>query len=124
MAEVSPANVTVEEEEEVVYSSPKREKSPPARQSCMCARNLCVCVGNVYVHILLAQSPRPDDGSDTDSDPEAQSVRTPLLEPPPSVVPAQTRNLRTYDKMFTKEQLQPEEEIPLGGTADTIVQHP
>ena len=76
------------------------------------------------MYLILAHSPKPDDGSDSDSDPEAQSVRTPLLELPPSAPPTQTRSLKTYDNMFTKEQLQPEEEIPLGGTADTIVQQP
>lgn len=65
-----------------------------------------------------------DELSDTSSEPEEQSVRTPLLEgEAPTTLPVNTQpSIKRYDEMFS-EQIR-EDEIPLGATADTILNQP
>lgn len=67
------------------------------------------------------------DSSSDDSCPEEQSVRTPLLdgEAPPIILPATNTqpSIRRYDDMFT-DRVGGEDEIPLGGTADTLNNKP
>ena len=69
---------------------------------------------------------RKDSSSSSDSScPEALSVRTPLLDEQigavsPPIIPRPS-SLKRYDDIFRGGS---EEEIPLGGTADTLVSHP
>ena len=69
---------------------------------------------------------RKDSDSSSDSScPEEQSVRTPLLdgEVPTVTLPVTTQpTIGSYDHMFTDGVA--EDEIPLGGTADTINHQP
>ena len=68
---------------------------------------------------------RDSDSSSDDSSPEEQSVRTPLLdgETPPIVLPVNTQpSIKRYDDMFNERE--GEDEIPLGGTADSINNQP
>lgn len=71
---------------------------------------------------------RKDSGSSSsdDSSPEEQSVRTPLLDdgtPPPVVLPMNTQpSIKRYDEMFNDKT--GEDEIPLGGTADSFNNQP
>jgi len=68
---------------------------------------------------------RRDSSSSSDSScPEALSVRTPLLDEQlgavsPPIIPRPT-SLKRYDEIFRGS----EEEIPLGGTADTLISQP
>ena len=69
---------------------------------------------------------RRDSSSSSDSScPEALSVRTPLLDEQigavsPPIIPRPS-SLKRYDDIFRGGS---EEEIPLGGTADTLVSQP
>ncbi len=68
---------------------------------------------------------RRDSGSLSDeSCPEEQSVRTPLLEGEvTTTLPVMNQpSIKHYDDMFAEKQ--GEEEIPLGGTADSLVNQP
>lgn len=68
---------------------------------------------------------RKDSGSSSDeSCPEEQSVRTPLLEgEPATTLPVMNRpSIKHYDDMFAEKT--EEEEIPLGGTADSLANQP
>ena len=68
---------------------------------------------------------RKDSGSSSDeSCPEEQSVRTPLLEgEPATTLPVMNQpSIKHYDDMFAEKN--GEEEIPLGGTADSLVNQP
>ena len=66
---------------------------------------------------------RQDSDSSSDSCPEEQSVRTPLLDgEAPTNLPMNTRpSIKHYDAMFAEKGS--EDEIPLGGTADSL-SHP
>lgn len=70
------------------------------------------------------QERRDSDSSSDDSCPEEQSVRTPLLDgEAPATLPVNTQpSIRHYDAMFAEKK--GEDEIPLGGTADTLYNHP
>lgn len=71
---------------------------------------------------------RRDSDSSSDSEPEEQSVRTPLLEggeggEAPATLPIMTQpSIKRYDDMFSERT--GEDEIPLGGTADSLVNQP
>ena len=65
--------------------------------------------------------------SESDSCPEEQSVRTPLLEtqPAPAVTTLPTNSvpsIKKYDEMFAPQTV--EEEIPLGGSAENLRNQP
>ena len=64
------------------------------------------------------------ESSSDDSCPEEQSVRTPLLDgEAPSNLPVNVQpSIKHYDTMFTGKE--GEDEIPLGGTADSLSHHP
>ena len=67
---------------------------------------------------------RADSGTSSSSD-EEESVHTPLLEAETSnkVLPVMSRpGIKRYDDMFSEQP--PEEEIPLGGTADNLTSQP
>jgi len=73
----------------------------------------------------ISQERRDSVSSSDSSCPEEQSVRTPLLEEQlgtvkPPIIPRPS-TLHRYDEMFRGGS---EEEIPLGGTADTLVTQP
>ena len=81
---------------------------------------------------LRKQSPKRSrkdslSSSDSDSCPEEQSVRTPLLETQdaPNVTTLPTNSapsIKRYDEMFAPKTV--EEEIPLGGSAENLIYKP
>lgn len=67
---------------------------------------------------------RNESDSSAESCPEEQSVRTPLLDgEAPATLPVNTKpSIKHYDAMFAEKV--GDEEIPLGGTADSLINQP